>query len=704
MASPSDIRAGRAFVEIGTEDDELDSGLARSAAKLRAFGAGIDTIGGGLRAAGRFIDDVGAKIRAMGEGVALAGIAIKGGLGYALNTFATMGSEVEKASERTGVAVESLSLLSYAARRTGTDAEAMEKSIRKMQVAVADAAKGGKEGTEALAGFGLTIRDLNGLRPEQMLAKVADRLSAIPDPTARAAAAVKLFGRAGTDMLPMLQQGSKYLEQLEGRASALGLTISGTDAEAADKLNDTLGDLWDTVKMGVFNIGAALAPEMQDLADEMLRIVAGAVRWAKENKGVFVTLGHIATGVIGVGAAMVTLGTSMQNVGAILAAVSAGAGAYFVATSKTGQQAMGVLMQSVGGAVDFLRDALGTLLDDARETFTGIRAALNAGDFQAAARVLWAAVQLEFARGLLGIAEMWDTIKLAILNGWEDLKAGASKMWVGVQVGAMDAWAAAKEEGAKAWDFIKTYILGGWGEIRLVLKSIVNEFQYLWERAQDQIGLGFAKLLDMMAGAASLFAGPVGVALQLKANQVRGALAGNAGVSAANFNARQSAAQAEYASDPNVKALHDAAAQLKAGSADAGRAATRAWEAAQQALIDAQNEQAKRGNTAAPDPKLKELADAVQAAGEELDAAVAAAQDLPQLNIPDLPARQRDARLGLDEAASQLQTIARGQFGGLGAQGALSGGNGIDRIVREQQSTNRHLQAIRNQGGATFGP
>jgi hypothetical protein len=208
MASPSDIRAGRAFVEIGTEDDELDSGLARAATKLKAFGAGIDSIGGGLRSAGRFIDDAGAKIRAMGEGVALAGIAIKGGLGYAMNTFATMGSEIETASERTGVAVESLSLLNYAARRTGTDLEAMEKAVRKMQEAVVDAAQGGTAGTKALKAFGLSIKDLNGLRPEEMLGKVADRLDAMPDPTARAAAAMGLFGRAGTKMLPMLQQGS----------------------------------------------------------------------------------------------------------------------------------------------------------------------------------------------------------------------------------------------------------------------------------------------------------------------------------------------------------------------------------------------------------------------------------------------------------------------------------------------------------------
>jgi hypothetical protein len=711
MASPSDIRAGRAFVEIGTEDDELDSGLARAATKLKAFGAGIDSIGGGLRSAGRFIDDAGAKIRAMGEGVALAGIAIKGGLGYAMNTFATMGSEIETASERTGVAVESLSLLNYAARRTGTDLEAMEKAVRKMQEAVVDAAQGGTAGTKALKAFGLSIKDLNGLRPEEMLGKVADRLDAMPDPTARAAAAMGLFGRAGTKMLPMLQQGSTYLAQLESRYAALGLTISSTDAEAADKLNDTMGDLWDTVKMGVFNIGAALAPEMQDLADEMIRIVAGSVRWVKANKDVFVTLGHMATGVVGVGAALLALGTGVsgvggavelfgtivENSGKIAVVAAAGVGGYFAATSQAGQQAANTLVK----VASFISDTFVTLRDDVLSAFGAIRTALNAGDFQAAARVLWASVVLEFDRGLLDVYKAWDYVKRAMLAGWEDLKAVGRSFWVDVKTASLNAWDAMLGGGMKAWS---------------ILKEASADAMAFWKRAFAGLGDYIAKMFDnvflavfdSLADLLDLIPRRIAPEFSAAAEGVRLYVRKKRAQSDENFAFNESAADATFkGSVAGNAAVGNAERARIDANTDSAKRINDAAASLAKAQIAADAARAKAGIKAANDPYIQKLADAVQAAGEEVDAAVAAAGELAPIDVPGLPQKRKNAQYGLDEAAAQLKTIALGQFGGLGAGQSLSTGNGIDRIVREQQKTNDHLAGLRvdvKQGGITYGP
>jgi len=59
MVGSSNIRAGRAFVELFADDSKLVRGLRRAPAKLQAFGAGVRDIG--LKMAG-----IGAAVAALG--------------------------------------------------------------------------------------------------------------------------------------------------------------------------------------------------------------------------------------------------------------------------------------------------------------------------------------------------------------------------------------------------------------------------------------------------------------------------------------------------------------------------------------------------------------------------------------------------------------------------------------------------------------
>jgi hypothetical protein len=45
LASSSNIRAGAAYIELYTKDNRLTKGLNAASAKLKAFGAGITSVG-----------------------------------------------------------------------------------------------------------------------------------------------------------------------------------------------------------------------------------------------------------------------------------------------------------------------------------------------------------------------------------------------------------------------------------------------------------------------------------------------------------------------------------------------------------------------------------------------------------------------------------------------------------------------------------
>jgi len=173
--STKGVRAGKAYVELYADDSKLVRGFKRAAAKLRAFGS--------------MVSGIGTKMAGLG-------LAVLGPMAAAARVFSSMGDEVAKMAKRTGLSVEAISELRYVASQTGTELGAMENGLRRMQRSIYDAGRGLSTATDALSDLGLTFKDLNGLAPEEQFRKLADRISAVEDPTKKAAIAMSLFGRS----------------------------------------------------------------------------------------------------------------------------------------------------------------------------------------------------------------------------------------------------------------------------------------------------------------------------------------------------------------------------------------------------------------------------------------------------------------------------------------------------------------------------
>ncbi|HOJ76343.1 MAG TPA: phage tail tape measure protein, partial [Phycisphaerae bacterium] len=205
---------------------------------------------------------------------------------------------------RTGVSAEALSELGFAAEQSGADLETLETGLRKMQKLIGDAADGSASAGDALGKLGLTLANLQGMAPEQQFKLIADRLSKIEDPTLRAAAAMEIFGKSGTRLLPLVQDGAKGIEDLQQQARALGLTVSTETAKDAALLNDTLNILWRVLKQGVFVVGSALAPTVVELSNAVTRAVVSVTNWIRQNKAVVVTAAKVAAVVAAAGVAI----------------------------------------------------------------------------------------------------------------------------------------------------------------------------------------------------------------------------------------------------------------------------------------------------------------------------------------------------------------------------------------------------------------
>jgi len=304
------IRAGAAYVELFADDSKLIRGLNRARVQLRSFGRAVTEIGAGLKTAGTWLAGIGAAIVAPLVGAA--------------KLYGDVGKELVGMSRRTGMSVEALSELSYAAGQSGSNLETLETGVRRMQRVIGEVAGGSKAAADALADLGLSAAGLLGMKPEEQFSAVADALSRIADPTLRAAAAMQVFGRGGTALLPMLSGGAAGLAEMRAEAQRLGLTISTEDAQAAMKFHETLNLMWTALKRVAFAVGSALAPVLSDAARWLIDAARAAGAWIKEHQGLVVLALKVGVGLAVAGGALLVLGTAISTVGGVFTTLAAG--------------------------------------------------------------------------------------------------------------------------------------------------------------------------------------------------------------------------------------------------------------------------------------------------------------------------------------------------------------------------------------------
>src|SRR5690606_29375430 len=120
--------------------------------------------------------------------------------------------------------------------------------IRGMQRALLNAASGSKETVDALAAIGLSVEQIQNLGTEDQFYAIADGLSQISNDSERAGLAMRLLGKSGSQLLPLMQDGARGIKLLREEAQALGLSISREDADSAAELNDAMGRFTSTFK------------------------------------------------------------------------------------------------------------------------------------------------------------------------------------------------------------------------------------------------------------------------------------------------------------------------------------------------------------------------------------------------------------------------------------------------------------------------
>lgn len=257
-------------------DDEGSAKIVGLGKKIKKVGKQTSTFGDTFKAV------FGAQV--LLGGLAKATQAIKG-LVSSFDEVAKAGDQFDKMSKKTGVAVEFLSEFGHVANLAGSDINQVGGGLKRLARNLSDAQNGLMTAKRAFMDIGLEVQNADGSlkKVDDVILSVADRFANMTDNTKKAALAQELFGRAGADLVPLLNQGSDAIRVQMQEAKDLGIawdTLSATQAaEFVDAMTKMKG-VMDGIKRSTFlPLMVKLTPVMEglgkkiDFAKEAMRIL-----------------------------------------------------------------------------------------------------------------------------------------------------------------------------------------------------------------------------------------------------------------------------------------------------------------------------------------------------------------------------------------------------------------------------------------------
>jgi hypothetical protein len=262
-------------------------------------------------------------------------------------------------SQRTGVAVESLSRFGAAADDSGSSVDEVAKAMGKLSKGIVDPAS---KANEALKSIGISATDASGkIRPmDDVMLDIADRFAKMPDGAQKTALAMELFGKSGMNLIPMLNQGRDALSQYNA-------TITTEGAQAADKFNDSLNEIARVVA-GPFNQAiTALLPLITQIAQGIAGAITAFTQLPAPVQAAVLVVGGLAAAFIALApaiAAIITIGPALAGIGPILAGLATVAAVVF-----TGPVGIAALVVAAGVAIYAFRDQIGAAFGAIGEYF-----------------------------------------------------------------------------------------------------------------------------------------------------------------------------------------------------------------------------------------------------------------------------------------------------------------------------------------------
>jgi hypothetical protein len=146
-----------------------------------------------------------------------------------------LGEQTERTAKILGISSEQVGELNFAAAMTGTSTDNLTMMMGRFEAGLPEAVAGTGRMAAGLKALGLNARELQGIPLPEQLNKIADATARFAD-GANKTAALQSLGRGFAELIPLLDEGSKGMDELNEKAKEAGVVLG-------DELRDRLVDM-----------------------------------------------------------------------------------------------------------------------------------------------------------------------------------------------------------------------------------------------------------------------------------------------------------------------------------------------------------------------------------------------------------------------------------------------------------------------------
>lgn len=218
------------------------------------------------------LGDIAQKGVLVGTAVVAGVTAATGALVGMVSKSAETADRIDKLSAKTGLSKQAFQEWDYVLGQNGIEIEKMQTGMKTLTANMDAAASGNENMAGAFDTLGVAVTNADGsLRgQEETMNDVILKLADMPNGTEKARLATELFGKAGVELMPMLNNGAQGIEDLKNRSHELGLVMSDEAVTAGVVFGDTLDDVKDSLGMVGVKVGSEVMPIVQKLLDWIL--------------------------------------------------------------------------------------------------------------------------------------------------------------------------------------------------------------------------------------------------------------------------------------------------------------------------------------------------------------------------------------------------------------------------------------------------
>jgi hypothetical protein len=287
-------------------DDQATEIVRRLSAAVKQFSAenkkNAQSIDDGAKAANK------AATSFSGMASAIASIAAAIGavrvLGFVKDTI-DAADQLGKLALKSGATTEALSVLAVAASTADLSQQDLGNSLKFLARSFTELEQGIPATTEAFTALGLTAKELKGLSLDQVLVKVADAQSKFGDGAGKTAALLKIFGRSGEELIPLLHDlANGGFDAAAKKAAELGLVMGRDTTNAAQDFNDAMTTLRNSAKGLIVQL-LPLATALTAMATGITTFVAAHPDFSTFAAGAFVAAAGATALAAGLGVAAI---------------------------------------------------------------------------------------------------------------------------------------------------------------------------------------------------------------------------------------------------------------------------------------------------------------------------------------------------------------------------------------------------------------